>query len=140
MLGTEFNVIAYPNDSTFEIALLKGSAELLARNKPAYRMKINESITWKDDRFNVSPINNFDYFRWQEGLICFHNETVGDILKKLERYFDVRIIIKRESIVHYCYSGKFHTTDGVEQVLRVLKLEHGFSYERDHEQNIITIK
>jgi ferric-dicitrate binding protein FerR (iron transport regulator) len=139
-LGTEFNLLSFPGDSLFEIALLKGEVELLPGQQPAYRMKVNETVAWKDGRFQTDSIRDFDYFRWQEGLICLHSETVGDILAKLERYFDVRIVVKRKSIVNYRYSGKFRTSDGVEQVLRVLQLEHKFSYKRDHEKNIITIQ
>jgi ferric-dicitrate binding protein FerR (iron transport regulator) len=139
-LGTEFNVMAYNRDSTFEISLLKGTVELLSDMRNPVRMNVKTSVEWKDGQFRTRPIPNPDYFRWQEGLICVHNEPVGDILRKLERYFDVRIEIKRKNIVNYRYSGKFRTSDGVDQVLRVLQLEHRFIYERDSEQNLITIK
>lgn len=42
-----------------------------------------------------STINNSDYFKWKEGLFCFENESIQDLIKKLELYYDTTIEIQR---------------------------------------------
>ena len=37
------------------------------------------------------------------------------------------------------YTGKFRTKDGVEHVLKVLRLNNRFTYTKDDENNVITI-
>ncbi|MDR1525229.1 MAG: FecR domain-containing protein [Tannerella sp.] len=141
VLGTEFNVIAYDARSQTEVALLKGNVAL----KPVgtdriRRMNPGECVRWNDGVFSASAIGNYDYFKWKEGLLCFDNAAVGTILEKLELYFDVNINVKKQKLLDYHYTGKFRVKDGVEQVLKVLQLEHKFTYTRDSERNAITIK
>lgn len=142
VLGTEFNVLAYSQDSIWETALLKGKVEILPlhhRNGKSIVMAPNTRVTQKGNGWSQGSIKEPDHYRWREGLICFTDISVGGLLQKLELYFDVRFIINNQRIQKNRYSGKFRTTDGVEHVLRVLKLNNRFSYVRDDENNTITI-
>jgi ferric-dicitrate binding protein FerR (iron transport regulator) len=141
VLGTEFNVIAYNTGSQTEVSLLKGNVALKPVGSDRIRrMNPGECVRWNDGAFSASAIDNYDYFRWKEGVLCFDNATVGSILEKLELYFDVSIDVKKQNLLNYRYTGKFRTKDGVEQVLKVLQLEHKFTFTRDLERNTITIK
>ena len=140
--GTEFNVAAgvtvYPE---LNVSLLKGSVELkLNKGGGTYLMKPNEQVQLVDGKLYSSLIRDFDYFRWKEGLLCFDNETVGAIFKKLQLYYDVSFDLRRADLIDRRYTGKFRTKDGVEQVLKVLQLENKFTYTKDNERNLITIK
>jgi ferric-dicitrate binding protein FerR (iron transport regulator) len=141
VLGTEFSVIAYADNPVSEVALLKGSIELrpVCSNR-SYIMKVNEHVRLNGYKLQVYPISNYDYFKWREGLLCFDNETVENIMDKLQLYFDVTIDVKKKNILDHHYSGKFRSKDGVEQVLKVLQIEQKFTYTKDSELNVITIK
>ncbi|GHV52872.1 anti-sigma factor [Bacteroidia bacterium] len=140
--GTEFNVAASSAARpTFAVSLLEGSIELKrSGQKQGYLVKPDEYVEWKEGKFHVSHIRDFEYFKWKEGLLCFTNETVGAIIEKLQLYYDVTIDVKKPGLLGHRYSGKFRTKDGVEQVLKVLQLEHRFAYSKDREHNLITIK
>lgn len=141
VLGTEFNVHAYENSPFVEVALLEGSVELIDdTSKKTYRMKVNEKARLQDGKLFVSEISEFDYYKWKEGLLCFTNESVELIMKKLELHFDVTIQVQKTGLLSYRYSGKFRIDDGVEQILKVLQLEHQFTYTRNTNLNLITIK
>lgn len=141
VLGTEFNVLAYAGEADPEVALLDGSVQIDAQGilKP-YTMNINEQVRLKDGKLYVSPITQFEYFKWKEGILFFYKEPVKTIMDKLQLYFDVKIDVQRKKLLEYSYTGKFRVDDGVEQVLKVLQLEHSFTYTRDREENVITIK
>lgn len=139
VLGTEFNVRAYSGSKTFETALLTGAVEIstsgsIINLEPNTRTYLEEGILKK------GPIEYTNYFRWKEGLICFNDETVEDMVNKLQLYFDVKIEVKNKSLLNHRYSGKFRTKDGVEHVLRVLQLSNKFTYEKDDNLNLITIR
>jgi ferric-dicitrate binding protein FerR (iron transport regulator) len=141
VLGTEFNVIAYADHSVSEVALLKGRINVkLPGVAKTYIMKADENIRFRDGKLYTSLISDYEHFKWREGLICFHNETVGDMIEKLQVYYDVRIEAKKTNLLKLRYTGKFRSKDGVEQVLKVLQLEHKFTYTKDNELNVITIK
>jgi len=38
-----------------------------------------------------------DVGKWKEGLFCFENESIQDLIKKLELYYDTTIEIQRPS-------------------------------------------
>lgn len=141
VLGTEFNVIAYKDHPVREVSLLEGSVLINASEllKP-YRMTENEQINLNNGKLHTSQIADHEYFKWKEGLLCFRNETVKDIIEKLQLYYDIKIDVKKTDLLKYHYSGKFRTKDGVEQVIKVLQLEHQFTYVKDNELNLITIK
>lgn len=141
VLGTEFNVSAYEEDAGFEVALLKGSVMLessVLRNPRS--MKPGEMVYFKDGQCYSKPIQNLDYFKWKEGLICFMNEPISKIMDKLSLYFDVKIQYSNQAFLKERYTGKFRGKDGVEQVLKVLQMEHHFRYVKDDEQKVIRIK
>ena len=80
-----------------------------------------------------------DYFLWREGLICFHDISLKDMMEKLELYYGVNIEVNNRNILRNHYTGKFRTGDGIEHVLRVLRLSNRFTYTKDDETNTITI-
>lgn len=110
-----------------------------SESDPAKKSRL-EKIHAEIGKLSVSSIKNYDYFKWREGLICFDNETVEDIMRKLELYYDIRIYVEKTALLKQRYSGKFHTKDGIEQVMKVLQIENKFVYKRDLENNLITIK
>lgn len=139
VLGTEFNVTSYSSD--FEVSLLKGCIELSSPNlSSTYRMKEKEHIKLKNNKLIINNITDYDYFRWKEGLICFNNESVATIIEKLKLYYDINIETHNKKFLNSRYSGKFRTKDGIEQVLKVLQIEHKFSYTKNNDLNLITIK
>lgn len=141
VLGTEFNVKAYGESDFFETSLLEGCVELRdANDLPLVRMKPNERVVAAHGTLQKELITDMNYFRWREGLFCFDNETIGDLIEKLQLYYDVHIVVKKPSLMKYRYSGKFRIKDGVEHVLKVLQLKHTFRYQIDDESNTITIQ
>ena len=141
VLGTEFNVTAYSSSSDFEVALLRGCIELSSpRLFSNYRMKEKEHIRLQNNKLISKDISDYDYFRWKEGLICFNNESVATIIEKLKLYYDIDIEVYNQKFINSRYTGKFRTKDGIEQVLRVLQIEHKFTYTKNNDLNLITIK
>ena len=141
VLGTEFNVIDYREEKDFEVSLLKGRVELGADGQSgSYLMKPGERVVGEAGKFVSSNIQDPDYFKWREGMICFNELPISEIMERLSLYFDVKIDLRNQQLADEHYTGKFRTKDGVEQVLRVLQLEHRFTYKRDNENNVIIIK
>ena len=141
VIGTEFNLMAYSRTSFAEVSLLEGEVRLISSdNQKQIIMNPNEHVRYEAGKFNKSLIEDYNYFRWKEGLICFNNESVYKIMEKLELHYDVKITVKNQNLLQQYYSGKFRTKDGVEQVLKVLQIEHKFNYVVDKEENLITIK
>jgi len=141
VLGTEFNVISYHGKNFLETALLEGSVQVSSDyDDVTFLLSKNETLSFRDGKFTKGSINDYNYFKWREGLICFEKENLLTLFAKLELYYDIRIINKNKSLEVGAYTGKFRIRDGIEHVLRVLQLKHQFKYTKDDETNIIVIE
>ena len=141
VLGTEFNVMAYAADSVWETSLLEGAVEILVpgSNNSGMRLEPNMMASLKGNRLVKGRIKEADYFLWREGLLCFNDISVRDMIEKLKLYYGVDIVVNNTWILKNRYTGKFRTKDGVEHVLKVLKLNNKFTYTKNDETNVITI-
>ena len=141
VLGTEFNVMAYAADSVWETSLLEGAVEILVpgSNNSGMRLEPNMMASLKGNRLVKGRIKEVDSFLWREGLLCFNDISVRDMIEKLKLYYGVDIVVNNTRILKNRYTGKFRTKDGVEHVLKVLKLNNKFTYTKNDETNVITI-
>jgi ferric-dicitrate binding protein FerR (iron transport regulator) len=140
VLGTEFNVKAYSNTHYFEASLLKGSIELSGMGlSSAVLLKPDEKAVQVGNKIVVSAIPDFNYYQWKDGIFYFSNETIEDLINKLEIYYDVKIVIHNKTLSDSRYSGKFRINDGIEHALKVLQLSNKFTFTKDDDSNTIVI-
>jgi ferric-dicitrate binding protein FerR (iron transport regulator) len=142
VLGTHFNVLAYKNHEAFEVSLLNGSVQVYspANVTPGVILKPNQRVVESSGRLQVEAIDNFEHFRWREGLICLDDERFEELINKFSLYFDIRITVENPRYLDYRCTGKFRQSDGVDYALRVLQRKMNFNYIRDNESNEIVIK
>jgi ferric-dicitrate binding protein FerR (iron transport regulator) len=139
--GTKFNLMAYSGHGIFETSLLEGSVEVLVPGSPkGIMIRPDERIFLKDNHLVVSPINHLNHFLWKEGIISFEDESFPDLVEKLELYFDMKIEVKNDKILDYRCTGKFRTKDGLEHILKVLKLSNKFRYTINDKLNLVIIE
>lgn len=140
-IGTEFNIQAYENSDFFETALIKGSVQLSKNNKVLMsNMRPNRRIYTQNGKLYEGAIRNMEHYKWREGLICFNNQSISEIINQLQLIFDIKIQNNSENLKNVRYTGKFRTSDGVEHVLRVLQLSNKFTFKRLDEENKIIIR
>lgn len=139
VLGTSFNVEAYPIDNSFVTSLMEGSVKI-KRNNRYFTLKPDQLAYLKDGQFFIEPITDYNPYRWREGLICFKDESFTNIMRKFEKYYDIRIVNELPGIQSISYTGKFRQSDGVLYALRLLQKDIKFTFTRDEENQIIYIK
>lgn len=141
VLGTQFNVFCYPDAGYIQTSLLEGSVKVFFPDKEneGVILKPDQQVTVSQGEMHVSPINLEDHFLWREGIYAFENEPLIDILKKMELYYDVRIVVKDTSLFNDTYTGKFRQRDSLDDVFRVLQQIRRFKIENDKDLNIITL-
>ncbi|TKG95019.1 FecR family protein [Puteibacter caeruleilacunae] len=139
--GTQFNVHGYTGDQTLRVSLLEGSVELLsAKGNSLVRLRPNEEAIVKDETINIRKIQDTERFLWREGILNFEKESFAEIIKTLERKYNVRFHVENPKVLEYECTGKFRQNDGVHHILKVLQLSHSFNYKYDNKQNLITIQ
>lgn len=142
VLGTKFNVYSYPEAGFIQTSLIEGSVKVLNTRFPAdgVILKPNEQVTVRGNKMVVEKITFPDHFLWKDGIYCFEREALSSIVKKLEIYYDIQIIIQNPALFDEEYTGKFRQSDSIDDILRILLQIRDFKIEKDRERNIITLK
>ena len=142
VLGTKFNVGAYSKKAVFEASLMQGKIRVKSphNEKTAVVLLPNYKTTLKDGRLVVSKIDDYNVYRWKEGLYCFKSKPFTQIMEDLERYYDLKIQVDKKSIESVALTGKFRISDGLDYALRVLQKDVSFTYRRDKDNDVIYIK
>lgn len=142
VLGTKFNIESYSDSENFETTLINGKVSLTAHSNTDKEIILlpNQKAHLQNGILNIENVDDFTQYRWIEGLICFKNAAFQSIMKKFEKYYEIKIIINNKKVSQHIFTGKFRQADGVEYALRVLQKDISFKFRRDLNKPIIYIE
>ncbi|MDR1454776.1 MAG: FecR domain-containing protein [Tannerella sp.] len=140
--GTKFNVNAYAGMGDFSTALMEGAVDIQYRDEPDrfVRLSPNRQAREQNGLLTVVPVDDFDAYRWREGLICFKKTDFLTLMMLFEKCYGIRVVVRNRNIAEKVFSGKFRMADGIDNALRVLQKESLFTFERNDDQTSICIK
>jgi ferric-dicitrate binding protein FerR (iron transport regulator) len=157
VLGTLFNVKAYPEDKISETSLIRGKVEISLKNN-SQKITLNPNqkavINNKEDNLvletnkQVSEQSSekivllpLSYNRtdsvvietaWAQNRLEIVNESFEEIKNKLERWYNVKIVFADEEVGRYAFTATF-TTETIGQVLKALQFSYHFTYKTEGE-------
>ena len=129
VLGTTFDVSAYPDDNIFHTVLVSGKVDVkiaehgLLKGKKTNTLHPNEMFL-HDRSSGVNYVNKVDvasYVSWKEGMLNCDRLDMNRVVRRLERYYNKRIHIKDPLIGTYKISGKLDLKSDISEVLDVLQ-------------------
>lgn len=140
--GTKFNVSAYEAEKYFVTSLVEGGVSVSCTNdrNRSFSLRPQQQIIVSDSSSEVALFENTDFMSWKDGVFVFDDMLLTDIIKKLELFYDVSIVVENTKLGGFRYTGKFRQRDGVESVLRKLQIVYPFSYTKDDEHNLIVLQ
>lgn len=135
VLGTTFNVSNYQEDNFIDCVLKEGSVLLSENNNPenAIILKPKQKATWQKNLsvFRTKEVNPENYSAWINGELVFNKDSFTDISKKIERYYNVKIINNYPFLASQEFSGTIKITESnVESILDLFKLDTPFKYTK----------
>lgn len=118
VLGTKFDVCAYPEDEKVSVVLESGSVELLhSKNKSfSYTLKPGEKAVYNSLLKNIviKEIKPTVYATWKDGTLIFTNTPMAEVIKKLERKFNVEITVNNPEVYKSIFNANFKDESLVE--------------------------
>jgi transmembrane sensor len=141
VLGTKFNVDAYSSRDKFETVLMEGLVKVSLHNNPleTVLLKPNNKVYRSNGRLLTGKMDNYERYRWKEGLICFQDEPFRGVMEDFEKFYGVKIMVNNQKVTKYLYTGKFKQTDGLDYALGLLQKNIHFTYQRDRENHVVYI-
>lgn len=117
VLGTHFDVNAYPDEQLIKTTLLEGSVKL---NKQVV-LKPGEQSSMTGEKFTVKAVNVNDAVDWKNGEFVFTNESLTSILKKVSRWYDVEIKYVHTPVNMPTFTGSVSRSENISGVLKMLE-------------------
>lgn len=165
VLGTEFNVKAYPEDKTTEALLVRGSVEVTLNDKsrekiilkPNHKVIIQNNVTHATaspdsiviarktipEKMQVMDVmvNATDSTMletsWIKNRLNFNDETLAEVAIKLERWYGVKISVDGDIAGKYKYSAIFEN-EAIDEALKALQHSLFFHYRVEDNKIFIT--
>ena len=79
---------------------------------------------------SIKKVDTQMYTAWKDGAIIFNKTPYPNILKKLERHFDVVIENEYPLLDEQIYTASFDKDETIENVLNVFREDIYFNYRR----------
>ena len=136
VLGTEFNVRSWPEDPEALVVVRNGKVSVSSTIK---NDELQSGVTLEGGYFTrvekgemPSPaqrVRDDYYLLWTSGGISFNNELMEQVIKNIERRFNVDITVIGDDLLEVPYTGTFQYAE-VDEVLSVIAATVGFKYTR----------
>jgi len=98
VLGTKFNVRAYPDESNVEVVVAEGKVFMSSdenMHAPEVQLTQNHRGTlFRNGEVMAAPIEDTDpYLGWTKGRLTFYNTPVPEVKTRLERWYDIEVML-----------------------------------------------
>ena len=102
----KFNVKAYSESETIEVVLDEGKTTFQVNNNiypmaPGQQIEYNKT-TDRSTLYNLSRSSNKSL--WKKNIIYFHDTPLSDVMKVLERKYDVQFHLQSPEALNYSYT------------------------------------
>jgi len=133
--GTSFNVMAYTDDKTMEVTLETGVIKVFGKDRfnneksmgllaPGERCVLTKGT----NNFKKDSVKVDQYTSWKEGKLVFRNEPMIQAIKKLNRWYNVNMVIMDSRLESFIYRATF-VDEKLDEVLKILKHTSPITYK-----------
>ena len=130
VLGTSFNIRAYPEEKQSQATLAEGSVRIYSPGssmllKPGEQAEVN-ALSGEMVKREVE-VKSFT--SWKDGRFVFEQQPLEDIMRTLERWYDIRVIFKDEGAKRISLSGNMKRYGDFSQVMKMLQMTGDVRFE-----------
>lgn len=133
VLGTKFNFCNFPEDDEASVALLEGKVSYLAGSDMQEQLLAPDQKVVLNKKSGIAQVVDVKANRsaeWTQGYLCFEDDLLTDIARRLERSYNVNIIIVDDTLDTYRFYGDFRRTEqSIGDVLEMLSSTNKLTYQ-----------
>ena len=142
VLGTSFNICNYENDEMIHTTLVEGKVELSSvKESPNEKIILKPNQQFILDKYNhetkIIEVDTELYTSWTKGYFYFEDETLENIIKKLERWYSLEVFYMNNEIRYKTFSGKLPRFENFNTILKMLENIDNVCFEVNDQTIII---
>jgi hypothetical protein len=134
VLGTEFNIKAYKDETNIYTTLVEGQVLVNKNGKKQRLLPNQQSILDKNTNSIVviEKLNINNEISWREGVFIFDGKTLKEIMKVMSRWYDMEVVFKNKDIEDEEFVGVLRRNREIKKMLSSIK---GFGTIKDYTIN-----
>ena len=142
VLGTAFNVSTYPEDLNTDVVLVEGSVSLYTgkendvKSNTLLEPGFTGSFNKKEKSISTKPVITSIYTAWIYGELVFRNIMFSNILKKMERHYNVQITNTNLKLTDEKFNASFGD-EPIEKILNYFEITYGVEFTMEENNEII---
>lgn len=147
VIGTKFLVHAWPDENR-EVEVVVSEGKVLLgdsryqneeHKKEAFITKNQKGVLTADNGPVITEENDIEWYTgWTEGRLVFNNRELGEVLPRLERWYDIDIRVSDESISKRKITAEIDYSLPMTDVLQGIAMSLNLDMERT--ERMITFK
>jgi ferric-dicitrate binding protein FerR (iron transport regulator) len=131
VLGTSFDISAYPEDKNISVVLESGSIQLQKADDHSLiqKMQPGEMAEFNTNhrKLSISKVDCNNYTSWKNGILIFKDQPMEKVLEKLERWYNIDIEVKSNKVNQLIFNATI-INESVEEIFDLMKFSCAISY------------
>ena len=119
VLGTHFNIMAYPDETSTKTTLLQGSVKIIKENKSII-ISPGQQTRVKDGNIDVVNVDVNEATAWKDGYFMFKSEDIQSIMRQISRWYNLEVTYQG-NFPEKVFGGKISRSRNVSEVLEILE-------------------
>ncbi|WP_316836604.1 FecR family protein [Pedobacter nutrimenti] len=126
VLGTHFNINGYRDEGVIKTTLLEGSVSVLStyagsKLKPAeVIIRPGEQAILNRQGIEVIKKDVDQVIDWKNGDFIFEKERLRDVMNKIGRWYNVKVIYDKDVNIDLTFSGQMSRSKDISEILKSL--------------------
>ncbi len=125
VLGTEFNIKAYKDESKIFTTLVEGKVSIDVNGKKQNLIPSEQSVlNIRNSDININKVNVYNELSWKEGVFIFKDKSLYEIMKVISRWYDIDFVFEDKELENLTFNGKLLKSQTLEEILNFIKLNN----------------
>ncbi len=132
VLGTSFGINAYADAPESYTTLVRGKVSVEAGTSDPLVIKPGEQVvTSKDGKMIRQEVDVEEFVGWKDGIYVFREKHLGDIMKTLERWYNISVLFEEEELRELPFTGNLKRYDDINVFFDALTRTGDMKYRVD---------
>jgi ferric-dicitrate binding protein FerR (iron transport regulator) len=120
VLGTSFNIMAYPEEGEMRATLLTGAVRVSAGNHAVQLKPDEQAFVKQDGGLNVvTGVNGQEIASWKNGFFYFGRASFDAVMRQIARWYNIDVVYEGK-IPSMEFGGKIDRSLTLEELLKYL--------------------
>ena len=122
VLGTEFNVMAYQDEEEMQTTLVEGSVQFSKESEEVILVPGQQvGLNLVSNEMEVREVKTDIYTAWKDGKFVFNREPMESVLRKMSRWYGVKVICDDEAVLKRRISGRTDRYEDIDKLIGLIE-------------------